>query len=93
MERIKRLLNRIGDLFKELDYDIKNINGNTYYFKSNTYYRVTYLNKVNSLVIEYAENYNEVVKNLFVDADIYSLDNGEDNFLNKLRVDLIKYYN
>ena len=89
---MEKILNKIENIFKEQGFESKNINDNNYYFNDNGYYKMTYLSKINSFVIEYAENYNEVINNLFEDGDIYSLNNGEDEFFEKLQKDLIKYY-
>jgi hypothetical protein len=87
MDNIK---NKIDNLFKELGFEFRNINGNIYYFMNNYYYKMTYLKKINSFVIEYAGSYNEACNNLFEDGDIYPL-SSEEEFLKNLHKDLINY--
>ncbi|GHU22598.1 hypothetical protein FACS1894172_21790 [Spirochaetia bacterium] len=89
MESIK---DKINNLFKELDFEIRNINGDEYYFKNNFYYKMEYWNEANSYILEYAESYDDVCNNLFLDSDIYNLDCNENDFIKRLYNDLIKYY-
>lgn len=68
------------------------VNGSTLLFHSGTYYKITFVKGLNSYVLEFASSYDEAVRNMFEDGDVYPISLGEDQLINELRHDLIKYY-
>lgn len=83
---------KIDDLFNELGFKLLYLNNNNLYFLNNHYYRIDYIADLESYVIEYAYNYDDAMKNLFEDGDLYPVSLGEENLLCKMRKDLLKYY-
>lgn len=89
MDIIKK---RIETLFKELGFDEVTINRNMLYAHNGAFYKITYIDEYKSFVIEYAESYDEALKNIFWDGDWYPISLGEDGLLVKLRSDLVEFY-
>ena len=86
------LKERIENLFEELGFNKVTINGNILYAHSDAYYKITYIDGYKSFVIEYAESYDDALKNIFWDGDWYPLSLGEDSLILKLRSDLEEFY-
>lgn len=68
------------------------VNGNTLLFHSGIYYKITFVKGLNSYVLEFATSYDDAVKNMFEDGEVYPISLGEDQLVNELRHDLLKYY-
>jgi hypothetical protein len=83
---------KIYSAFKELGYDIVEIEGKKLYHRNGSYYRLTYIEAFRAYVIEYANSYEEAKNNVFEDGDTYSIDLEESEFIEKLKSDLLKYY-
>lgn len=83
---------KIDNLFKELGYTRVIINGKELYCHGDSYYKFTYINDLKAYVIEYANNYDDAMNNVFEDGDIYPIDLGEFELIKKMRSDLINYY-
>lgn len=79
-------------LFQELNFEKVIVNGSTLLFHSGFYYKITLVKGLNSYVLEFANSYDEAVKNRFEDGDVYPISLGEDELINELRHDLLKYY-
>lgn len=83
---------KIANALRELGYEIVEIDGKELYHHKGSYYKFTYINDFKAYVIEYANNYEEAKNNVFEDGDSYSIDLGENELIEKLKADLIKYY-
>ncbi len=79
-------------LIQELNFEKVIVNGSTLLFYSGIYYKITLVKGLNSYVLEFATSYDEAVKNMFEDGDVYPISLGEDQLINELRHDLLKYY-
>lgn len=89
MEQLKK---KIDDLLLELGFEEILINKKIFYKKGYSFYRISFVKGFNAFAIEYAENIEQVKKNLLEDGDIYPLILGEKKLLKRLREDLLKYY-
>lgn len=83
---------KIDNVLRELGFEIIEIDGKGLYHHKGNYYKFTYIDDFKAYVIEYANNYEEAKNNVFEDGDTYSIDLGENEFIEKLKADLIKYY-
>lgn len=81
--------NKIISLFKELNFKEEIINNSVVYESEGKYLKLTFINKLKSFVIEYADNYNEAKKNLFEDGDLYPVTMDEDELICKMRNEII----
>ncbi|PZD93002.1 hypothetical protein DNH61_24750 [Paenibacillus sambharensis] len=81
--------NKIISLFKELNYKEKVINNSVVYESEGKYLKLTFINKLKSYVIEYADSYDEATKNLFEDGDLYPITMDEDELICKMRNEII----
>ncbi len=79
-------------LIQELNFEKVIVNGSTLLFHSGIYYKITLVKGLNSYVLEFATSYDEAIKNMFEDGDVYPISLGEDQLINELRHDLLKYY-
>ena len=86
------LRKKIEELFQELDFEKINVNGISLFSQGGSYYRVTFVEGLNSYVIEYSNSYNEAINNVFEDGDLYPISMCEDELIDKLRDDLVNYY-
>jgi len=82
---------RIYVLVEELGLKKTIINGVGLYSYNECYYKLTYIERYNSYVIEYANNYDEAVKNVFWDGEWYPISLG-DALFDELRHDLVNFY-
>ncbi|MPN44886.1 hypothetical protein SDC9_192453 [bioreactor metagenome] len=62
------------------------------FFKNETYFKVEYLTEINHFVIETASYMQEARLNLFEDEDLYSTTLNNEELIESIRKDLIKYY-
>lgn len=83
---------KIDNVLSELGFEIVEIDGKELYHYKASYFKITYIDDFKAYVIEYANNYEEAKNNVFEDGDIYSMDLGENELIEKLKADLIKYY-
>lgn len=83
---------KIDNVLRELGFEFIEIDGNGLYHHKGNYYKFTYIDDFKAYVIEHANNYEEAKNNVFEDADTYSMHLGENEFIEKLKADLIKYY-
>lgn len=81
--------NKIISLFKELNFKEEVINKSIVYEFEGRYLKLTFINKLKSYVIEYADSYDEASKNLFEDGDLYPITMDEDELISKLRNEII----
>ena len=86
------LQQKIEEVFQELNFDKLILNGDSLMLHNGIYYKVTFVKGLKAYVIEFANNYDEAVNNVFEDGDIYPVSLGENELLSKLRDDLKKYY-
>lgn len=86
------LQEKIESLFQELNFERVIVNGTSLLFHGGNYYKITFVKGLNSYVIEFARSYDEAVKNMFEDGDVYPISLGEDKLINELRDDLINFY-
>ncbi|MDR5002779.1 MULTISPECIES: hypothetical protein [Brevibacillus] len=86
------LQKKIESLFQELKFERVIINGIPLLLYGGTYYKITFVKGLDSYVIEFASTYDEAVKNMFEDGDIYPVSLGEEELISELRHDLIKFY-
>lgn len=89
---MNEIRNKIDNALKELGYDIVEIEGKEFYHNKGSYYRFTYIEAFRAYVIEYANSYEEAKNNVFEDGDTYSIDLDENEFIEKLKTDLLRYY-
>lgn len=82
---------RIYNLLEELGFKKEVINGVELYSYDKCYYKITYIERFKSFVIEYADSYDDAIKNMFWDGDLYSISLGE-NLIDELRNDLFRFY-
>ncbi|WP_188067670.1 hypothetical protein [Brevibacillus brevis] len=82
---------KIEFLFQELNFERVILNGTPLLLHGGTYYKITFVKGLNAYVIEFA-SYDEAVKNMFEDGDVYPISLGEDKLISELRHDLINYY-
>ena len=82
----------IEKLFLEMGFAEVTINGTIFYKYGKTYYKISYIEDLNSFVIEYAETKNEAEKNLLEDGDLYSITLGEQQLLEQIKNDLLQFY-
>ena len=54
--------------------------------------QITYISKLRTFVIEYANNFQDAKNNVFEDGDIFSIDLTEDQIIQEFREILIQYY-
>lgn len=88
------LKNKMEKILEQMGFERFYI-GETKLYKNNRtgcYHYITYVNGLKSYIIESAENYAEVQKNIFEDSDLYPVSLGEDVILTKFKEDLIKYF-
>ncbi|GIO41759.1 hypothetical protein [Paenibacillus apis] len=81
--------NKIILLFKELNFKREVINNSVVYESEGKYLKLTFINKLKSYVIEYADSYDEANKNLFEDGDLYPITMDEDELICKMRNEII----
>jgi len=86
------LQGKIESLFQELNFETVIVNSTQLLLFGGTYYKITFVKGLNSYVIEFARSYDEAVKNIFEDGDVYPLSLGGDKLISELRHDLINYY-
>ncbi|MNV77785.1 hypothetical protein D3C71_1712350 [compost metagenome] len=81
--------NNIIALLSELNFKKVIINNCEVYESEGQYLKLTFLNKLKSYVIEYADSYDEAKKNLFEDGDLFSISMDEDELISKIRNEII----
>ncbi|MFC9775342.1 hypothetical protein [Paenibacillus chitinolyticus] len=86
------LQKKIEALFQELKFEKVIVNGIPLLFHGGVYYKITFVKGLNSYVIEFANSYDEALKNMFEDGDLYPISLSEDKLIDELRHDLIKFY-
>lgn len=59
------------------------------YESEGKYLKLTFINKLNSYVIEYADSYDEANKNLYEDGDLFPMTMDEDELICKMRNEII----
>lgn len=75
--------------FKELNFNEEVINNSIVYEYEGRYFKISFINQLKSFVIEYADSYNEAIKNLFEDGDLYSITMDEEELISKIRDEII----
>lgn len=86
---MKTIENKIMLLFKELNFKREIINNSVVYESEGKYLKLTFINKLKSYIIEYADSYDEANKNLFEDGDLYPITMDEDKLICKIRNEII----
>ncbi|NUU74529.1 hypothetical protein [Paenibacillus xylanilyticus] len=86
------LKEKIESLIQELNFEKVYVSGTPLLLRDGIYYKITFVEGLNSYVIEFASSYDEAVKNMFEDGDIYPISLGEDQLICQLRHDLKKFY-
>ena len=84
--------NIIDGVFLELGFEIVKLDEIKLYRYKENYYKMTYISDFRAYVIEFANNFKDAQNNVFEDGDTYLVDLDVDQFIKKLRADLIKYY-
>ena len=79
-------------LFLDLGFKKLNISSENIYEYKNMYLKFTYLDAINSFVIECAISIEGVYKNLYEDSDILQVSLGEKELLCQLQQLLVSYY-
>ncbi len=75
--------------FKELNFNEEVINNSIVYEYEGRYFKISFINQLKSFVIEYADSYNEAIKNLFEDGDLYPITMDEEELISKIRDEII----
>lgn len=84
---------KIDNLFQELKFEEKVlVNGTPLLLYGGTYYKITFVKGLRSFVIEFANSYDEASNTVFEDGDLYPISLKEDELIDKLRHDILKYY-
>lgn len=86
MDSIK---DKIIALLSDLNYKKRKINNFEVYESEGKYLKLTFLNSLESFVIEYADSYDGANKNLFEDGDLYPISMDEDLLICKMRDEII----
>jgi len=81
--------NKIIALLMKLNYKKRKINDYEIYESEGKYLKLTFLNLLDSYVIEYADSYDEAKKNLFEDGDLYPVSMDDDVLICKMRDEII----
>lgn len=82
---------KIENLFFNLGAIKISLKNGTFYEKDNFFYKMSYLESIDSYVIEYAEGKKDAENNIFEDGDTYPL-SLDDQFIDVLEKDLKQYY-
>ncbi|MFD1886475.1 hypothetical protein [Paenibacillus wenxiniae] len=80
--------NKIIALFKELNAKQEVINNAIVYRYAGKYLKLTFIHKLQSYVIEYADSYDEAYKNLFEDGDLHHITMDEVELIFKMREEI-----
>lgn len=88
-EIINELQQKIENIFLGFGFDKELIHGNINYKYRDTYRKVSFVQDL-GFVIEFAETFEDALKNLYEDGDCYPLSLGE-NLVDVLKEDIIKY--
>lgn len=59
------------------------------YASEGKYLKITFLNNLESYVIEYADSYEDAKNNIFEDGDLYPILMDEDEFICKMQKEII----
>jgi hypothetical protein len=70
MEEIKKIEKKLEVVFEELGFEKATVNGTLFYLHCTSYYKITYVEGLKSFVIECADDYSAVEKNVFEDGDL-----------------------
>ena len=91
-ETISEIYSQIDDLFTGIKH-IKKIliNDRTNYVYKECFYRINFVNGL-GFIIEYAGSFQEAIRNLYEDGDIFPLSLGK-NLVKTMKEDMIKCYN
>lgn len=90
---MKSIEQKIEALLKELNYKKEIINNIPVYSRGGKYCKLTFIKKLESYVIEYADSYDEAEKNLFEDGDLHAVSMGEDELINRIRNEIVNDIN
>lgn len=82
---------KINVLLEELGFEKCILNDKKMYKYHQSYYKLTFLNIFQAYVIEYALTLEESENNWFEDGDLYPI-SLQEQFIDTLRSDLLKYY-
>jgi hypothetical protein len=95
LDSIIDIKRKMENLFEDMGLE-KDVIGDSVVYLNNKklhYHRIDYIGgSVNALVIESALSYDDAIKNIFEDDDLYPLSLGEENILIKFKKDLKEYY-
>ncbi|MFR5875541.1 MAG: hypothetical protein ACLUFN_03525 [Eubacterium sp.] len=84
----------IDNIFTEFGCVKKKLpNKSVCYFKEDIHFKFTFVEGINSYVLETAGNHNEAVKNLFEDNETYFADADDETIIENLKNDLKNLYN
>ncbi|MGE6577827.1 hypothetical protein ACQKFM_23275 [Paenibacillus xylanexedens] len=86
------LQKKIDSLIQDLNFERVSVNDIPLLLYEGRYYKISLIKDFNSYVIEFAKNYDEALKGLFEDGDVYPISFGEVKLVSELHCDLIKYY-
>lgn len=86
-KKIDKLFAEFGCVKKELP------NKSVCYFKDDIHFKFTFVEGLNSYVLETAGNHNEAVKNIFEDDETYFADADDETIIENLKNDLRNLYN
>jgi hypothetical protein len=86
---MKSIEKKIEALFEELNFKKEIINNTPVFSRNGKYCKLTFIKKLESYVIEYADSYDEAEKNLFEDGDLYPKSMDEDELINKMLNEIV----
>ncbi|MCY9591351.1 hypothetical protein PC41400_08995 [Paenibacillus chitinolyticus] len=84
-----KLIEKIERIFRDLKFEKELINDTFVFVCNGKYRKVTFIKKLESFVIEYADSYDEAEKNLYEDGDLYPISLGENELINRMRNELV----
>ena len=86
---IKPCEKELCNLLINLGFEVENMNDIKAYKYKDSYYRFTFIEGLGGIVIEYAENLNDAMNNLYEDCDIIRTD--QDQLFNHIE-DIVRKY-
>jgi len=83
---------KLETLLIEMGFHTISINGENVYEYKSTYYKLTFVEGLESFVIESAGSEEEARSNMYEDGDLFSISLGEKELLRQFRETLNEYY-
>lgn len=88
---VKNIEKNANQLFVDMNMKEASINNKPNFRYKNGFYRFSFVSGLKSFVLEFAESWDDALKNRYEDSELYYLDLGEKNILAKLEHDIKTY--